>query len=523
MSKIGFYKTLPFTVFFILFLAASNLAFAQAPQVKWSKDLDIDRSERYLDIIGSNDSSFFVFKDIKGSDREFKLEQFNTETLKLESGTEVKLPRVKDQPTFFEEFLFLNNRFYLFSSHENAKSERRKVYAVQVNTAGEHVGNVVEVDDFFLGKKRKQIEFDVKLSVDSTHFLVYHNRPYSKESDEVFSFRVFDRDLRLTYSKELSLPYDQEAFEVTDYLFDGKSNIYMLSGITPEKRETRLPRVGPENKRYVLLNYDFEANTLKEYDVSVKDKWINSVTFGITPDGDLAIGGFYSNDFRFAISGTFYFLLDGADKSVKASGLMPFDREFLRKFNAGRTTENRELEDYFFDHFLLFENGEALLIAEQYYMTEMIRTDPATGYQTITYSYNYNDIILVKINSDGSIAWNVKVPKYQATVNDNGPFSSYALVWNKDVVHLAFNDHSENLDKLRKNENADLRSFGNVRKSVATVVSVNRKGEMNRQILFDSRDMKVVMKPKNAFQSGPRELLIYGKWRRDYKFGRIRF
>jgi hypothetical protein len=273
----------------------------------------------------------------------------------------------------------------------------------------------------------------------------------------------------------------------------------------------------------VLLNYDFEANTLKEYDVSVKDKWINSVTFGITPDGDLAIGGFYSNDFRFAISGTFYFLLDGADKSVKASGLMPFDREFLRKFNAGRTTENRELEDYFFDHFLLFENGEALLIAEQYYMTEMIRTDPATGYQTITYSYNYNDIILVKINSDGSIAWNVKVPKYQATVNDNGPFSSYALVWNKDVVHLAFNDHSENLDKLRKNENADLRSFGNVRKSVATVVSVNRKGEMNRQILFDSRDMKVVMKPKNAFQSGPRELLIYGKWRRDYKFGRIRF
>lgn len=495
----------------------------QKAEVEWSKRMRIDRSERYMEIVGSDSSSFYVFKDVKGSEAIFKLEQYNKSSLQLEREKEVNIPKVNGQQTFLEELIFINDRFYLFTSQVGESDAVKMAYGTEISKDGEAIGETVRLDLFELGRKRNQIDVDVKLSSDSSSFLVYHNRPFSKQSDEIFSFRIFDFDFNLLYQKELSLPYKHQAYEISDYLFDGSSNIYMLSGMTPQKSESRVTRIGPENKRYVLLNYDFESNTLKEYDVSVKNKWINSVTFGVTPKGDLAIGGFYSNDFRFSISGTFYFLLDGASKAVKAQGLMPFSSDFLRKFGNSRDRDNQRLEDYFFDHFLLFENGEAILIAEQYYVSEMIRTDPATGYQTINYVYNYNDIIIVKINANGSIAWNVKVPKYQATTNDNGPYSSYALVWDHRKIHLLFNDHQDNFERLRNDPNAGLKSFGNVRRSVAALVTVNEDGKMKRQKLFDAKEVDTVLKPKIAFQSESNEIIIYGKKRRNFKFGRVQF
>ena len=180
----------------------------------------------------------------------------------------------------------------------------------------------------------------------------------------------------------------------------------------------------------------------------------------------------------------------------------------------------QELSNFYFDYFVLREDGTALMVAEQFYVSEHVAPDPTSNQSVITYFYNYNDIIAIDIAADGSIKWARRVAKEQSTSNDMGTYSSYSLVDLGDEVVVLFNDNPDNAALFADNPAADPYRFSNIKKSTGVMVSISKEGEIKRKSLFSQKDAETVLRPKLISRAG-NSLIIYGQYKRSYRFGRV--
>ena len=505
--------------FLTIATAFSLLAAGQGAEVAWGEDIKISRDERFISLIGTDDSSFYSTRNLTSASETFSLDEFDRTSLQRRSSTQVEIPSIGDDRTQFEDIFFINNKFYLFTSLYDGKTDSKKAYCTLMNNRGQWLDLPTQIDQLPL-KKWKAAEFRFEFSQDSSLFMVYHLLPFNRNSNESFSFKVYDRSLSLLWEKRLELPYGEEAFEITDYALDSNGNVFMLTGSTQEKVKDEFRWKQLRQKKYVLLAYDWQKNKLTEFDVSLKDKWIIAVTFDLNDAGDISIGGFYSNDQYFTIAGTFFFTLQAQSYDLKAKGLMAFDKKFLEEFmNQRRVEKGRELPNFYFDHLVLHEDGSAVMVAEQFNVTERVTNDPTTGRPVLTNFYNYSDVMVVKVNSDGSIRWARRLPKRQSMLADLRYYASYSMIEKGDAVYLLYNDNPENwLEELLDDD--DLRTFSNIKKSVAALVKVEADGNVVRERLFSHKDAETILRPQLFFQEND-EVIIYGQYKKNYRFGRI--
>ena len=508
-------------VFILTFSCLTTFLSAQDTNVVWGDEMKIGKKERHISILGSDSESFYTSKNLKGAVDNFVLEQYSKADLNQIFSKTIDLPEINGETMFFEELYFLGGKFYIFTSVWDVDANGKRAYCSMLSTTGQWLDLPVEVD-FMPSKKRTSGEFEFKLSADSSLFLVYHDFPYNRNSVEAFHFKALKIDLDVLWEKRLELPYGEEAFEITDYNLDEFGNIYMLSGPSQKKEKDNRILESLRKKKYVLLSYDWKANKLTEFDVNLGSKWIISVTSGIALNGDICIGGFYSNNQYFTIAGTFFFSLDATTKEVKAKGLMAFSKEFLSEFMSDKRVEKgKELSNFYFDHLILHDDGSALMVAEQFNVTQRQTYDHATGRQIVTNYYNFDDLIAIKINVNGSIKWATRIPKEQSTTVDLSSYSSYSLAELDDKVHFFFNDHGSNLALLMQNPKSELYAFNNIKKSVATHVSLDSQGVTNRRMLFSHKDSETALRPQLYFADS-QELYFYSQHRRVYRFGKVK-
>ena len=508
--------------FFILtFSFLTTFSSAQDSAVVWGEEVKIARKERQISILGADSDSFYVSKNLKSGINDFVLERYSKKDLNQLFSETIDLPDINSETMLFEEIYFIGGEFYIFTSAWDADADGKRAYCSILSTTGQWLGLPVEVD-FMPSNKRSRGDFEFKLSSDSSLFLVYREFPFNRKSAESFHFKVLKTDLDMLWEKRLELPYGEEAFEITDFNLDEFGNIYMLSGTTQKKVKDDRISESLRKKKYLLLSYDWMANKLTEFDVNLGSKWIISVTSGVAPNGDICIGGFYSNNQFFTIAGTFFFSLDAMTKEIKAKGLMAFSKDFLSEFMSDKRVEKgKELSNFYFDHLILHDDGSALMVAEQFNVTQRQTYDQATGRQIVTSYYNFDDLIAVNINIDGSIKWAKRIPKSQSTAEDLSSYSSYSLAELDDKAHFFFNDHRSNLALLKEDPKSELYAFNNIKKSVATQVSLDSQGVMNRRVLFSHRDSETVLRPKLYFEDN-QDLYFYGQRQRFYRFGKVK-
>ena len=339
-----------------------------------------------------------------------------------------------------------------------------------------------------------------------------------------FGLRIYSVALELLSSKELALPYTSEVLNIDKMLIDNRGQFYMLSGVLPEKNAIQTPDLQARNKRYLLFSYDFSRNKLKEFDVNLKDKWVVGVSFGIAPTGVLSIGGFYSNDMYFSIAGSFFFSINTENWSIVSKTMKPFEKDFLREFGSSRLDAGgRELYNYYFDHFILKPDGSAFFVAEQYYAEQRWMMDPGTGRQSISYAYNYNDLIVVSVDTSGQIGWTTRIPKRQVTLNDGGPYSSYTLSYGERNLDVIFNDNPRNYEPGQDELMDNPASFGSLKKSLVTWARVDARGGLTRTPLFSAKESETVVRPKISFRTTESELIVYSQLRKEFRHIKIGF
>ena len=131
----------------------------------------------------------------------------------------------------------------------------------------------------------------------------------------------------------------------------------------------------------------------------------------------------------FNVDGTYWLKIDPKTQEIISQNFKEFDIDFITQ-NMKKRQEKKakrkeakgkevELFSYDLDEIIFDNSGGAVLIGEQYFITTSTSTD-SNGRTRTTYRYHYNDIIVVKISSDGNIDWAEKIPKVQVSTNDGG-------------------------------------------------------------------------------------------------------
>ncbi len=70
--------------------------------------------------------------------------------------------------------------------------------------------------------------YDYSISQDSSKVLIYYNLLYRKGKSEQFGFIVLDKGFRKLWSRQITLPYKDELFDINDYIIDNAGN-FLLS------------------------------------------------------------------------------------------------------------------------------------------------------------------------------------------------------------------------------------------------------------------------------------------------------
>src|SRR5690606_26693812 len=155
---------------------------------------------------------------------------------------------------------------------------------------------------------------------------------------------------------------------------------------------------------------------------------------------------------------------------------------------------------------------------------EVDRTDPY-NYQNVRTSrsithYFFNDILVFNLTEAGDLNWQTRIRKNQHSTDDGGYFSSFFTTSVDGTTYIMYNESardfhtSETYGTLEKSEK---------RSEYLVVTRLAENGSFTKRVLLDDEEIDVRVRPKVCVQLDSNSALIYGKWNKKQRYGRLVF
>jgi hypothetical protein len=500
-----------FSAITLLILFAFSLP---AQTIKWGEQVKLKGKSRMSKIISADSASFIsVIAQYKVVGKPDAVVDF----YKFPSLASQETKIVPEGEGEMDVMYKLRDQVFAFSVLED---KSKKVIHAFATNANDPAGMKISLGTIDYTRPSQRGKFDFVESVDHSKLLVIQNPPFEKYNMEEFKLTLFDAELNQLWEKPIKLPYLDQDFKIIKSKVDDKGNVYLLTAHKDiQNKQSDLK--GLPLKSYTVLAYNKTENRLKEFDIKLKDKWVNGLNIAFDNQDGLTIGGFYSTSKDYSISGTFFLTIDTKTLSIKSKSLNPFKQGFLDQFNSGKRLEgNKKLDDFYFDHLVVAEDGSIYFTAEQYYVRTTSYYDHRTGVTNYTYYYHYNDIVVVKMDAKAKMVWTKRIPKRQVTNDDNGYYSGYTVASYEGALKILYNDNSKNFDPNTDNKD---RPMNNPQKSMATILSIDKDGQITKKPLFSAQEYQTILQPRMSKLIDKGKILVYTQKGKTFRFATINF
>ena len=455
---------------------------------------------------------------------------------------EISRTEYKDLPkgAIFQALVKLQNKVYYIYQVYNKKNKNYDVYSREINTTTakfETPKKIITTSRKVVNSPRpiditakgtgsfmglKGYKFKTYKSFDNTKLMIkYRLRPINKDDkinyDEI-GFYVFDNNMEKLWGKEYKMPYTEAQINNIAYAVSNKGNALMLIA-------------NREKKEYQLFNIDKDKLTQHNLGIST-DKLIRKLEIKEKKDGKFICGGFYANGIEFKMSfsgGTFMININGLiyfvmDNQGNVSNLNTFDftKDFIKQNLSDRQKkkiDTREakgkagIENLALIKFIIKDNGSAYFVGERQWTRKEFY---GTSQQYVTHLSN---VIVIKINNDGSLGWMKKLAKNQAGINGAGQMG-IAYMEGKNADYVAYIDNPKNiaLDANGGVPSAHKDGLG----GYLTTYKINHKdGNLTKHTICDMKNIKgyraYQFKPYRIFKAAEGTFLmeIYIKKKQD--------
>lgn len=236
------------------------------------------------------------------------------------------------------------------------------------------------------------------------------------------SFKVYDQDLTLLFDKKY-IEDSKTVYQFDDFVVTNDGEVITAgkqykSGRTDKKN-------GKANYDYVLHKVTENESTKKQIDLG--DNFIKEVRFAQNGP-KLRLLGFYSGRNSSRMKGGISYSFDGSNISNVQPKVSPFPKEVFDDIYSETKAKRlkgkeKEFRSYYLDYSLEDEDGNAYLLAEQFYITTHTQGG-ANGIMTTYTVTHYDNVLVVKFDPEGNLSWGrglykkSTAPSYNAIVNE---------------------------------------------------------------------------------------------------------
>ena len=228
---------------------------------------------------------------------------------------------------------------------------------------------------------------------------------------------------------------------------------------------------------------------------------------------EIYVGAFYAAKKTGNLDGLVYGLYSIPDNSFTTFKSIPFDDQ-LRNATDDRN-KKRAFNDYVVRSLIVKNGGGFILVAESYYMT--MRTSAYgtglgyyswynnNGYMSnSTREFHYGDIMALDYDINGEQQWHNFVRKEQYSQEDDGLFSSYAMLNSGASLVFLYNDFSSS-------------------KSTLNLAALDVNGSLQLKRINPGRSAGADWLPRSGKQTDLKELLIPVLRKNSLGFARVVF
>lgn len=489
----------------ILLILTGFSTFSQFPTPKSGPEYETDKKEFFNGFLGENDLAIYTadYLYISRKKQELNIRKFHKEDLQLVESVNIYHEQIENYYNDPLEIYFLNNQLFLISRLEGER-ERTELLTLEVFDQDMQSVSMTVIDTL-----DPENELSVEVASDNSGIIVAHYNKFSQLTEQLIYLTSIDQKGEIAWKEELKSPMALQNLKIDQICFDRNSPIYILCNNVNDFAEKENNQQRLINNKYSLWSYDKRSHFLKEFDIRMKNKWINGVKMKLDQKRNLILSGFYNETRNFAIRGVFSLTINNRLK-VLGSTLVDFDKDIIAKFVEDKDLEKvRELDDFEVRDLAIMDNGSFFLLGENYYRFIERNYDPRTNLTTTTTHYNYNAIVVSYFDSTGHHQWTEAITKYQNSTNDNGRYSSYCVMNNGKSVYLIFNDAERNNIKDREGQ-FNYSVMFNYRKFQISCVKLNKDGVQERGGLVEANN-SFILRAKESTQIQNNMMYLLGE------------
>ncbi len=324
-----------------------------------------------------------------------------------------------------------------------------------------------------------------------------------KKNTNSYLVHVFNSEtLELVYKRSYQ-EHEDKYFEPNDLVVDNQGNAYALG---------KLFKKGKSQKKKGEANYQFVLNKI------TKDKNINATidlgelhiaSLVINNNNDnLQLVGFYSEEKAGRIKGGCNFQLDPKNLAIlnKKQDKLPEDvYQDLYGYRKANKKKKKELKSFYVDYVIEDSFGSTYLLAEEFYVTQTyVATGNGMGYWVTT--YHYDDVLILKFNSNGDLDWGRSIFKRSTS-------PSYNAFLKDDKLHVVLNS-GKNLTE--KNDGRTKISKGWFESSALFDFVYSKDGEVSYDKIQDNKGKTYYLPYFGTYENGKFVMMSSGKKRRQF-------
>lgn len=503
-------------------LLLSVPVFSQGVDIEWGKEQEMRRLTTLGDIVGEDANAYYVLKrnvirDLSGREIYVKddvkvfFEQYSMQHQLLNSR-QLDFTIEKNKRCEFEGIYQLSDRFVMFLSRFDYKTDKQYLYAVYMDKDGTP-GEVKIVDEQPAKRKSEEGYYSFIQSEDKAKLLMFRDAAFDYKSKEKFKYKMFTPSLEILWEKDIELPYKDKDFSILEYKIDEDGNVFLLGNY-------RLVR-GDEFSQFKIFAYNYKKDLLEDIKVNFSNvRYISYLNFFYI-GGKLHLTGFFNKEKKGGAAGVIYNRIDAKTFRIEVERSEEFSKANLSKFLSDRQVQKGKVISKHFrmKDIVIAEDGTITMIAEDEYI-EYLTYGGNSIIGPQDYRYHLDDIAVVQLDKNGEIRWVTKIPKEQYCANRR--YASYTLASDsKYNLYFLFNDDPLNVSENKNPDGPERISLnGGASNAVVMLATVDHAGNVKKEVFSEKKKYeKAVFVPSNYARLKNGKIWVASSRGKMYKYG----
>lgn len=427
-------------------------------------------------VLGENSDGVFVLHHKNNSlYKEFYIEKYN-HSLSKSSSIKINIPKAT-----LQKITVLEGKIDFITSVGKRVSGKKTFIFHSINTSNLKITKykLLESNNFDFSDDKLAISFtNDKKSMAMVHCEL------TKEHRTRFVFTRLDSNRTIIPLGIFNTSYKPNNVTVSSVRTDNLGNVYLLANVRVKSRHPF---------KHILIVLNSQNGQIKETVINNKRTYLSQVNIHHDREKkQMQVVGLYGSTSKNENLGYFKVSFSLETNQSTSSVFTPFDAKFVQEIiGVSRVNSGINLSSFKIRKIKSRTDGGIILLAERYFLSEQPETIyingiPQTSHRNI---YNYEEIIILSINANGTLDWNKFINKQQSTMYDGGFFSSFITLWGKNNFYIFFNDK--------------MSSLGNT-----LMYSIAMDGEINQSIILKSREYNQSIIPIQGRQIGYNRVII---------------